>query len=84
VIRRKVLELYKADGVDDLGAIRWPIVLSVFVVFIIVYFSLWKGVRSSGKVSESNQFPLSVLSNYVSGRMFCLSIKPIFPAHPAV
>lgn len=45
--------MHLSDGVDDLGKMRWPLVLSVFVVFILVYFSLWKGVRSTGKVVTS-------------------------------
>lgn len=48
--RRKVLEMHLSDGVDNLGTMRWPLVLSVLVVFVLVYFSLWKGVRSTGKV----------------------------------
>ncbi|XP_021954032.1 sodium-dependent serotonin transporter isoform X2 [Folsomia candida] len=46
---RKVLEMHLSDGVDNLGTMRWPLVLSVLVVFVLVYFSLWKGVRSTGK-----------------------------------
>ena len=49
-IRRNVLENYRSDGMDDLGAIKWSLALCVFAVFVLVYFSLWKGVRSTGKV----------------------------------
>ena len=49
-IRRNVLENYLSDGMDDLGPIKWSLALCVFAVFVLVYFSLWKGVRSTGKV----------------------------------
>lgn len=48
--RRSVLEMYKSDGLDRLGPIKWSLALCVFTVFLLVYFSLWKGVRSAGKV----------------------------------
>ncbi|KAI9561180.1 hypothetical protein GHT06_012136 [Daphnia sinensis] len=46
---RNVLENYLSDGLDDIGPIKWSLALCVFAVFILVYFSLWKGVRSTGK-----------------------------------
>lgn len=33
-----------------MGAIKPSLALCVFGVFVLVYFSLWKGVRSTGKV----------------------------------
>ncbi|ODN03411.1 Sodium-dependent serotonin transporter [Orchesella cincta] len=46
---RQVLEMHLSDGLERLGDIRWPLVFCVLIVFILVYFSLWKGVRSTGK-----------------------------------
>ncbi|XP_063221399.1 sodium-dependent serotonin transporter isoform X3 [Bacillus rossius redtenbacheri] len=46
---RSVLEQYKSDGLDRVGPIKWSLALCVLSVFILVYFSLWKGVRSAGK-----------------------------------
>lgn len=46
---REVLELYKSDGLDRMGPIKPSLALCVFAVFILVYFSLWKGVKSTGK-----------------------------------
>jgi hypothetical protein len=59
ILRRNVLENYRSDGMDDLGAIKWSLALCVFAVFVLVYFSLWKGVRSTGKVIT---FSLRLLS----------------------
>ncbi|XP_061401888.1 sodium-dependent serotonin transporter-like, partial [Musca vetustissima] len=47
---RKVLEQYKSDGLDLMGPVKPTLALCVFGVFVLVYFSLWKGVRSAGKV----------------------------------
>uniref|UniRef100_H0ZAY0 Transporter n=1 Tax=Taeniopygia guttata TaxID=59729 RepID=H0ZAY0_TAEGU len=47
---RKVLEIQKSGGLDDIGGIRWQLLLCLFLIFTIVYFSLWKGVKTSGKV----------------------------------
>ncbi|XP_042909495.1 sodium-dependent dopamine transporter-like [Parasteatoda tepidariorum] len=47
---RGVLELHLSSGFDDLGAPKWQLVLCVFSVFVILYFALFKGVKSSGKV----------------------------------
>lgn len=48
--RRSVLEQHKSNGLDYLGPIKPSLAICVFSVFVLVYFSLWKGVRSAGKV----------------------------------
>ena len=52
VCRRNVLEQQKSDGLDGMGPIKWSLALCVLAVFVLVYFSLWKGVRSTGKVRQ--------------------------------
>uniref|UniRef100_A0A7M4EZB6 Transporter n=1 Tax=Crocodylus porosus TaxID=8502 RepID=A0A7M4EZB6_CROPO len=47
---RKVLEIQKSSGLYDVGGIRWQLLLCLLLIFTIVYFSLWKGVKTSGKV----------------------------------
>ncbi|PKU28778.1 sodium-dependent serotonin hypothetical protein [Limosa lapponica baueri] len=47
---RKVLEIQKSGGLYDIGGIHWQLLLCLFLIFSIVYFSLWKGVKTSGKV----------------------------------
>ncbi|CAH0390409.1 unnamed protein product [Bemisia tabaci] len=46
---RSVLEVQRSDGMDRLGAIKSSLAVCVFAVFLLVYFSIWKGVRSAGK-----------------------------------
>lgn len=48
--RRSVLEQHKSNGLDYMGPIKPSLAFCVFIVFVLVYFSLWKGVRSAGKV----------------------------------
>ncbi|XP_063044243.1 sodium-dependent noradrenaline transporter [Engraulis encrasicolus] len=47
---RGVLHSHESRGIHDLGVPRWELVLCLVVVVFILYFSLWKGVKSSGKV----------------------------------
>ncbi|VDK89419.1 unnamed protein product [Litomosoides sigmodontis] len=47
--RFHVLEENRSRGFHDLGNIKPSLALCLTVVFILVYFALWKGPRSSGK-----------------------------------
>ncbi|KAJ8407878.1 hypothetical protein AAFF_G00269220 [Aldrovandia affinis] len=47
---RGVLHLHESKGIQDLGQPRWQLSLCLVAVVFILYFSLWKGVKSSGKV----------------------------------
>ncbi|XP_048464625.1 sodium-dependent dopamine transporter-like [Rhincodon typus] len=47
---RGVLHLHESAGIHDIGKPRWQLTCCLFVVIVILYFSLWKGVRTSGKV----------------------------------
>lgn len=48
--RFKVLEDQKAFGIERIGSPKWQLVLCLIAVLVVVYFSLWKGIKSSGKV----------------------------------
>ncbi|XP_068195987.1 sodium- and chloride-dependent GABA transporter 3-like [Antennarius striatus] len=39
-----------SGGIEELGSVRWELALCLLVAWIFCYFSIWKGVRSSGKV----------------------------------
>ncbi|XP_076446772.1 sodium- and chloride-dependent taurine transporter-like [Babylonia areolata] len=45
---RKVLAL--SSGVGEAGSIKWDLALCLLLAWIIVYFCIWKGIKSSGKV----------------------------------
>lgn len=44
-----VLEVHKSKGIEDLGAIRWQLMLCLMAIFVIVFFCCWKGTKSTGK-----------------------------------
>uniref|UniRef100_A0A8C5B964 Transporter n=1 Tax=Gadus morhua TaxID=8049 RepID=A0A8C5B964_GADMO len=47
---RGVLHIQDSGGIDDLGKPRWQLTSCLAVVIVLLYFSLWKGVKTSGKV----------------------------------
>uniref|UniRef100_A0A8C1E145 Transporter n=2 Tax=Cyprinus carpio TaxID=7962 RepID=A0A8C1E145_CYPCA len=47
---RRVLHIHESKGINDLGLPRWELTLCLILVVFILCFSLWKGVKSSGKV----------------------------------
>lgn len=51
-----------SEGIHDLGAIKWDMALCLLAVYLICYFSLWKGISTSGKVVWFTAlFPYAVL-----------------------
>uniref|UniRef100_A0A8C2FP69 Solute carrier family 6 member 4b n=1 Tax=Cyprinus carpio TaxID=7962 RepID=A0A8C2FP69_CYPCA len=55
---RNVLVVHESSGLGDVGYIRWQLMLCLFLIFTIVYFSLWKGVKTSGKEKHLILHPL--------------------------
>ncbi|XP_055514136.1 sodium-dependent serotonin transporter-like [Leucoraja erinacea] len=47
---RRVLMAHKSNGLGDVGGINWHLVICLIIIFTVVYFSIWKGIRTSGKV----------------------------------
>uniref|UniRef100_A0A8C8E389 Transporter n=1 Tax=Oryzias sinensis TaxID=183150 RepID=A0A8C8E389_9TELE len=47
---RGVLHIQDSNGIDDLGRPRWQLTACLAVVIVLLYFCLWKGVKTSGKV----------------------------------
>uniref|UniRef100_A0A5F8GUJ1 Transporter n=1 Tax=Monodelphis domestica TaxID=13616 RepID=A0A5F8GUJ1_MONDO len=47
---RGVLHLHESNGIHDIGMPQWQLSLCLMVVVVILFFSLWKGVKTSGKV----------------------------------
>ncbi|XP_070206051.1 sodium-dependent dopamine transporter-like [Littorina saxatilis] len=47
---RAMLSVHESDGIFDVGKIKWQLVLCLLGVYVICYFSLWKGIHTSGKV----------------------------------
>lgn len=47
--RYKVLQM--TSTINDIGSMRWELVLFGALLWVVVYFCIWKGVKSVGKVS---------------------------------
>jgi len=39
-----------SGGIEQVGGLQWELVASLFVAWVLVYFCVWKGIKSSGKV----------------------------------
>uniref|UniRef100_A0A915LB28 ATP synthase F0 subunit 8 n=1 Tax=Romanomermis culicivorax TaxID=13658 RepID=A0A915LB28_ROMCU len=39
-------------SVEKPGRIQWQLAVSLLAVYLICYFSLWKGIKMSGKVTR--------------------------------
>ena len=46
--RRRVLKI--SEGIQHLGALRWELALCLLLAWVVCYFCIWKGVKSTGKV----------------------------------
>ncbi|KAK3760902.1 hypothetical protein RRG08_042117 [Elysia crispata] len=42
--------LQKSSGIEEQGSVRWELLLILLMCWIIVYFCIWKGPKSTGKV----------------------------------
>lgn len=49
VCSRNVLSL--SSGIEDVGSLKWDLALCLLFVWLICFFCIWKGVKSTGKVS---------------------------------
>lgn len=46
--RRRALRI--SPGIDHMGSLNWDLALCLFIAWIMCYFCIWKGVKSTGKV----------------------------------
>lgn len=49
--RRYILAI--SNGIDEPGEIRLPLATTLLIAWAVVYFCLYKGIKSSGKVSRN-------------------------------
>uniref|UniRef100_A0A4W5Q1W6 Transporter n=1 Tax=Hucho hucho TaxID=62062 RepID=A0A4W5Q1W6_9TELE len=57
---RRVLAI--SGGIEEVGSVRWEVLLCLIVMWVICYFCIWKGVKSTGKVVYfTATFPYAML-----------------------
>lgn len=76
--RRRVLNI--TGSVNELGSLRWELALCLLLAWIICYFCVWKGVKSTGKVRTNwqgtfqAQWSCYLDTCYLSSHVGCLSL----------
>ncbi|CAL8335510.1 unnamed protein product [Merluccius merluccius] len=45
---RRVLKI--STGIEEIGSLRWELALCLILAWVLCYFCVWKGVKSTGKV----------------------------------
>jgi hypothetical protein len=76
---RRLQEKDKADKFNNIGKIKWELAVSLLVVFIFVYFALWKGIKSSGKVRISSLHSIRILASSLFIRLYGLLLLHLMP-----
>lgn len=56
-----------SKGLDDLGVVKWQLALCSLLTFIVLYFCLWKGVKSTGKVSQTT-------ATFIVTKLACVTV----------
>lgn len=49
-----------SGGLEFPGAINWEVTLCLLACWVLVYFCVWKGVKSTGKVEKLGNSSLAV------------------------
>ncbi|XP_038564710.1 sodium- and chloride-dependent GABA transporter 2-like [Micropterus salmoides] len=47
--QRRVLKI--SGGIEEVGSLRWELVLCLILTWVICYFCVWKGIKSTGKAA---------------------------------
>ena len=45
-----MLRVHESEGLGDMGPPTWQVTMCLLTAYIIIYFAIWRGVKSSGKV----------------------------------
>uniref|UniRef100_A0A674AIZ7 Transporter n=1 Tax=Salmo trutta TaxID=8032 RepID=A0A674AIZ7_SALTR len=57
---RRVLNI--SGGIEEMGSIRWELALCLLLTWVICYFCVWKGIKSTGKAAYfTATFPYAML-----------------------
>lgn len=78
VTRRRVLRI--SSGIDQIGSLNWDLVICLAVAWVICYFCIWKGVKSTGKVkvdtlNKERKFNMGLDHGVISSKCVTLSFS---------
>ena len=48
-----MLRVHESEGLGDMGAPTWQVTMCLLTAYTIIYFAIWRGVKTSGKVCLS-------------------------------
>lgn len=54
-----------SQGIEEVGSLRWELALCLLLAWILCYFCVWKGVRSTGKVQVKIRLGACVCFAYI-------------------
>lgn len=58
--KHRVLKI--SDGIENVGSLRWELALCLLLTWVICYFCVWKGIKSTGKAAYfTATFPYAML-----------------------
>lgn len=40
------------SGIEDIGPVKWDLALCLLLVWVVCFFCIWKGVKTTGKVTQ--------------------------------
>lgn len=47
--------LEQTSGVEEAGEVRWELLLTLLLAWILIYLCIFKGVKSTGKVRKNRE-----------------------------
>lgn len=59
-----------SGGIEELGSVRWELALCLLACWSFCYFSIWKGIKSSGKV-RANLLSLMIFAKKPHNSLVC-------------
>lgn len=66
--RRRALRI--SPGIDQMGSLNWDLAVCLLVAWAMCYFCIWKGVKSTGKVSPVPSESETICPLSLFGRRF--------------
>lgn len=72
--RHRMLD--QTSGIEEMGTIRWELLLILILAWIIIYLCIFKGVKSTGKVrtTERHKQEERQTDHQIVHNIFCVCV----------